>query len=332
MAEMDFSRLMALASGHVEARIVQSALELGIFDALEAAPLDAQAVALKLNLNSQATQLLLNALASLQLLVKQSEVFSLTDTSKRHLLRSSPQYVGGMVRFDASLWPCWERLPQAIRSGASVRPPNMYQDDPTETAIFIDAMDSLVKARGDADVLANALDWSKADTLLDVGSGPATYPIALCAKFPNLHATVFDLPGTLKITERYVNAAAMAHRIELTAGDYRKDPIPGTYDAVFLSNIIHGEGYEENLKLIAKLAGNLRPRGRLIIKDHILDNSRAAPPVGAIFSLLMLLTTESGRCYSFGEVKAWLERAGLKQIRQIDLPPPLTSSLIIAEK
>jgi hypothetical protein len=329
---MDFSQLMALASGHVEARIVQSALELGIFDALEAAPLDADAMAAKLHLSPRATQLLLNALVSLRLLAKESEDFALTDISKRYLLRAAPRYAGAMIRFDASLWRCWERLPEAIRSGAAARSPDMYQDDPRETAIFIEAMDSLVKARGDADVLAAALDWSKVDTLLDVGSGPATYPIALCDKFPNLHATVFDLPGTLQITARYVSAAAMSHRIELIAGDYRIDPIPGSYDAIFLSNIIHGEGYEENLKLIARLAGNLRPRGKLIIKDHILDDSRAFPAVGAIFSLLMLLTTESGRCFAFGEVKAWLEQAGLKQIQEIDLPPPLTSSLIIAEK
>ena len=31
---MNFSQLMGLASGHVEARIVQSAVEMGIFDAL----------------------------------------------------------------------------------------------------------------------------------------------------------------------------------------------------------------------------------------------------------------------------------------------------------
>jgi hypothetical protein len=329
---MDFSNLMALASGHVEARIVQTAVELGIFDALEAAPLNAEAVATTRELNSHATQLLLNALTSLGLLVKKSETFALSEISRRYLLRSAPRYAGGMIRFDASLWACWERLPEAIRSGRPARLPNMYQDDPQETAIFIDAMDSLVKARGDADVLGDALDWSTVEALLDVGSGPATYPIALCARFPNLRATIFDLPASLKITERYVNAAGMAQRIELSAGDYRKDPIPGTYDVVFLSNVIHGESFEENLKLTHKLGGNLRPRGRIIIKDHILDESRTHPGVGAIFSLLMLLTTESGRCYSFGEAKAWLEHAGLKQVRQIDLPFPLTSSLIIAEK
>jgi predicted O-methyltransferase YrrM len=332
IGEMDFSSLVRLASGHVEARIVQSAVELGIFDALEASPLDAGTIAATLKLDLRAAELLLNALAALQLLVKEKNSFSLTEISERHLLKSAPHYLGGMIRFDASLWPCWERLPEAIRSGAPARPPNMYQDDPNETATFINAMDSLVKARGDTEVLASVLDWTKVKKLLDIGSGPATYPIALCARFPNLRATVFDLPETLKITESYVKAAAMAERIELIAGDYQKDSVPKTFDMIFLSNIIHGEGYEENLKLMAKLAASLQPGGRIIIKDHILDESRVQPPVGAIFSLLMLLTTASGRCYSFEEVKAWLESAGLSQVQRIDLPPPLTSSLIVAEK
>jgi hypothetical protein len=169
-------------------------------------------------------------------------------------------------------------------------------------------------------------------SLLDVGSGPATYPIALCRRFPHLRATVFDLPGTLEITARYVHEANLADRIELVAGDYRNDPVRGEFDAVLLSNIIHGENYERNQTLIAKLAKNVKPAGGLIVKDHILDESRANPPVGAIFSLLMLLTTDGGRCYSYGEVKTWLEHAGLTKVRQIDLPAPLTSSLVIGSR
>jgi hypothetical protein len=99
-----------------------------------------------------------------------------------------------------------------------------------------------------------------------------------------------------------------------------------------MSNIIHAEDYEQNEQLIKKLGNHLLPNGQLIIKDHILDESRAYPPAGAVFSLLMLLTTEGGRCYTFGEVKAWMVGTGLRSIRQIDLPPPLTSSLIIGER
>ena len=329
---MNFSDLMSLASGHVEARIVQTAVELGIFDALEASPSGAVAIATSRELHPQAAELLLNALTSLQLLNKQSEIFSLADISKRYLLVSSPNYVGGMIRFDSSLWNCWEKLPDAIRSGKPVRPPNMYQDDVNETEIFIKAMDSLVNARGDADLMANTLNWETVSELLDVGSGPATYPIALCRRFPNLRAAIIDLPATLNITQRFVREAGMEERIRLIPGDYRKDAIPGDYDLIFLSNIIHGEDYDNNRSLIQKLANHLKPLGRLIIKDHILDDSRANPAVGAIFSLLMLLTTDGGRCYSFNEVRAWMEGAGLSRVEQIELPFPLTSSLVIGTK
>lgn len=329
---MNFCQLMSLASGHVEARIVQTAVELSIFDSLERLSRTAVDVAKTLKLEPQAAELLLNALTALALLDKQADCFALTETARIYLLKSSPQYLGDMIRFESSLWDCWERLAQAVRTGQPVRPADMYQNDGAETETFINAMDSLVKARGDTEILARALDWRGVDDLLDVGSGPATYPIALCQRYPKLRAKIFDLPATLEITERSVREAGMANRIELIAGDYRRDTITGSYDAIFLSNIIHGENFAGNAKLIEKLAANLRPSGRLIIKDHILDQSRANPAVGAIFSLLMLLTTDGGRCYSFAEINGWMERAGLSRVRQIELPPPLNSSLVIGEK
>ncbi|HSK31684.1 MAG TPA: methyltransferase dimerization domain-containing protein, partial [Candidatus Limnocylindria bacterium] len=168
---MNFSQLMSLASGHVEARVVQSAVELAVFDTMEHAPLNAAAVADTLSLEPKATELLLNALAALSLLDKRGDVFSLTEVAKTYLLKDSPQYLGGMIHFESSLWHCWEHLPRAIRSGQPVRPPNMYQDDAGETETFIKAMDSLVKARGDTAVISKALDGSDITEMLDVGSG-----------------------------------------------------------------------------------------------------------------------------------------------------------------
>ncbi|HEU4340282.1 MAG TPA: methyltransferase [Candidatus Binatia bacterium] len=326
---MEFSELTRLASGHVEARIIQAAVQLRIFDCIGSQSVDAPAVASALGLDPKATELLLNALTAVDLLHKRDNRYSIAAVSAKHLLRTSPEYLGGMILFDASLWNCWGKLAEAVRSGMPVRTPDMYQEDPSETEIFINAMDSLVNARGDADIVANTIDWSGVTELLDVGSGPASFPIALCKRFPKLQATIFDLPGTVAIAERYVRKARMAERIRLVAGDFRTDPIPGNYDVVFLSNIIHGEGEQENASLVHKLVANLKAGGRIVVKDHILEDSRTTPTVGAVFSLLMLLTTESGRCYSFTEVKGWMERAGLSHVQQIDLPPPLTSSLVI---
>jgi len=329
---MDFPQLMQLAAGHAEARIVQTAVELRVFEAFARESRTAKAVATELSLEADACELLLNALAALKLLNKTDETFSLAPAARQFLLENLPQYLGGMIRFESSLWRCWEELPQAIRSGKPARPADMYQANPDETKVFIEAMDSLVKARGDVEALANALAWQDVEEMLDVGAGPATYPIGLCRRFPRLRATIFDLPATLTITERRVRNADLSARIRLIAGDYRVDSIPGNYDLIFLSNIIHGENAAINEALMCKLVGSLKPAGRLVIKDHILDESRAEPPVGAIFSMLMLLTTAGGRCYSLGEIHGWMERAGLSRVEEIKVPAPLTSSLVVAAK
>ncbi len=329
---MDFSSLVGLASGHVEARIVQVAVSLGLFDALEKKSQNALSLSAYLYTEPRATEMLLNALASLGLLKKEAGQYSLNETSANYLVRGSSKYLGDMILFDSSLWTCWGDLEKTIRSGTPVRPPDMYQGRTRETQQFIHAMDSLVKARGDAEIVAETLDLSNVNEILDIGAGPATYAIKLCRKNPALRATLFDLPGTLKVTEECVKDSGLWNRIRLEMGDYRSDPIPGSYQMVFLSNIIHGEGADENKRLMSKVYHCLEKNGKAVIKDHILDDSMIDPPVGAIFALLMLLTTAQGRCYSFNEVKAWLEQAGFRAIKEFPLPPPLTSSLVIGEK
>lgn len=330
---MDFADLARLASGHVEARAVQVAVSLGIFDTLQEESLDAPTLASRVHADARATELLLNALTALGLLKKQSGRFSLAPASATYLVKDSPQYLGGMILFDASLWNAWGELEKAVRSGKPVRPPDMYQNKPKETERFILAMDSLVKARRDAEILMKVLDLSGVRELLDLGSGPGTYPIAFCRNHPQLRATIFDLPGTLKITARFVRDSRLKDRIRLVAGDYRIDPVPGRYQMIFLSNIIHAESSEENARLMAKLHSSLERGGRIVFKDHILEDGLTHPPVGAIFSLLMLLTTDRGRCYSFNEVREWLEKAGFAKVSQLRLPsPPFTSSLVLGEK
>lgn len=156
--------------------------------------------------------------------------------------------------------------------------------------------------------------------------------MSLCRKFSHLRATISDLPATITLTDRYIREAGLSSPIQLITGDYRADNIPGSYDVIFLSNIIHGESFQETQRLMAKLSSILKSDGSVIVKDHILDNTRANPRVGTIFSLLMLLTTEAGCCYAFDEVKAWMVSAGLTHIRQIELPAPLNSFLVIGEK
>ncbi len=321
-----------LASGYAEARIIQTAVSLGLFDTLEDRGRPAPEIAASLRTDRRATELLLNALTALGLLEKRERIFSLSEVASRHLVRRSPKYFGGMILFDSSLWNCWGALEEAVRSGRPARSPDMFQRERPETERFIHAMHSLVQARGDAEILIEKIDFTRIEELLDVGSGPGTYPIYFCRNQPKLRAAIFDLPGTLEITKKVVSSSGVSEHIRLIAGDYRHDPIPGSYDMIFLCNIIHSESFEENSRLLAKLYPSLKPGGKVVIKDHILDDPLTHPAVGAVFSMLMLLTTEQGRCYSFREVKEWLDNAGFSRVEEVALPHPLTSSLVIGEK
>jgi SAM-dependent methyltransferase len=331
---MDFAELAALASGHAEARAIQTALKLGIFDMLERAPLDNAALAAAIAANRRATALIANAMVALGLLDKRAGRYSLTDASRRYLLRSSGEYLGGLILFDEAIFETWTHLEQTIRTGAPARATDMFQSRPAETERFIRAMDSLTRARGDPAYVAGRLDLSKVSMLADIGGGPGTYTVALLRRWPHLRAAIYDLPATLEVARKILaeRELAASARIDLVRVDYLYDDIPGPCGALFMSNIIHSEDETDNAQLVRKCFRALEPGGMLIIKDHIMNADLTEPRAGAIFALYLLMATR-GRDYSFDEVSRWLRDAGFIDIKLEALPSPqFTSSMVIARK
>ncbi len=331
---MDFTRLLGLAGGHAEARAIQTALKLGLFEALREDERESDSIAAAIHCDRRATMLLANALVALGLLRKKTGRYSLIEAARRLLLESSPEYLGGMILFDEALWATWGKLDESIRTGKPARAADMYQSDPDETARFIRAMDSLVRARGDALWTAKNLDLSSARTLADLGGGPGTYLAEFLRRWRDLRGIIFDLPSTLEVTRRILDehAGSMLDRIELRELDYNRDEIPGPLDVIFMSNIIHSEDEAANTALVAKCYRALAPDGLLVIKDHIMDPELTTPAAGAVFALYLLLTTR-GRDYSLDEVAGWMRAARFTDICIETLPsPPFTSSMVLARK
>jgi SAM-dependent methyltransferase len=306
-------------------------VNLGVFDALDAGGRSAAEIAGRLGSDARATELLLNALVALRLVRKDGASFKETETSRAFLASASRTSYADMVRFDAALWPLWERLEESVRTGRPAREANAFQGSAEETARFVDGMASLAHARGDARVLAETLDLASARRVLDVGGGPGTYAVEFCRRHPELEVTVFDLPGTLAVTRRHVGESGLEERIRLVAGDYGRDPLPEEHDVAFLSNVVHGEDERANRSLFRKLFGALVPGGRVLIKDHVTDESGTSPAPAAIFSIEMLLCTR-GRDYAYAELRAWLLEAGFARVEVDVLPPGLNSTLVTAHK
>ena len=331
---MDFSTIAGVAGGHAEARAIQIALKLGVFERLHNGALTAAELASAIVGNERATAILANAITALGLLHKIDGRFQLAQSAQRFLVESSPEYFGDMILFDATLWDEWGHLEDSIRSGDPARTPDMFQATPAATARFIRAMDSLVRARGDDRWTAGHLDLGFARSIADLGGGPGTYLVEFLRRFPDLRGAIWDLPATLEVARRILTERwpSMLARIDLRPADYLAGELPGLVDAIFMSNIIHSENERVNAALMAKCFRALNSGGLIAIKDHIMNRDLTEPAAGAVFSLYLLLTTR-GRDYSFDETNGWLSAAGFIEVEMTTLPsPPFTSSIVIARK
>jgi hypothetical protein len=67
----------------------------------------------------------------------------------------------------------------------------------------------------------------------------------------------------------------------------------------------------------------------IIIHDFILNDSMDGPLFPALFSLNMLLGTESGQSYSEEQIIDMLVAAGVQDIRRIAIKTPNDSGIIV---
>jgi len=177
----------------------------------------------------------------------------------------------------------------------------------------------IVSSRDMADQLAEAIDLSQARRLLDLGGGPGTYAIAFCRRRPELHAVILDLPLAVGVAEEEIAKAGMSDRITTHTADFLTDAIPGGFDAVLISNIIHQYGVDENMLLFRRAREALNPGGRIIVKDMYVDESRTSPLFNALFAVNMLVRTPYGKTYTHDETIALLTASGFGDIQVVPL-------------
>ena len=301
--------LMEMANAFRMSRIILTANELDIFDLLEPAGNSSAWVAAQLQSFPRATDRLLNALVSLGLLVKREQIFKNTAFATKFLVKTSPAYLGGLSLSNQT-WKTWSTLTDVMYKGTSIvmeAPINERTNAWKES--FIAAMH--VRAGKQADEISLVLDLSATTRVLDVGGGSGAFSFAMVRQNPAITATVFDLPNIIPLTSKYILQSGLSDKVDTLAGDYLYDTLGAGYDLVFMSAIIHINSPEENALLIRKGADALIPGGQLVIVDHMMNDDRTEPLIGAVFALNMLVGTLHGDTYTQKEVAGWMQEAGL---------------------
>lgn len=306
-------KLLQLARGFMESRILLSAAELNLFTLLREAPTEARDIAQRTGTDLRALTALVDALAAMGLVAKTEAGYFCPPGVARWLGEDSPETVLPMVHHMAGLWPRWSRLTAIVKGHPPAKEKLDMARNAAELRAFIGAMHSIgtpLAAR-----IASAVDAGTARALLDVGGGSGTYTIAFLRAVPEMRSTLFDLPEVIEMARERLGEEGMLERTTLVAGNFHHDDFPGGHDLALISAIIHSNSPEENLNLYRRVFRALKPGGRILIRDHVMSPDRTRPRDGAVFAINMLVGTSGGGTYTFGEIEAGLESAGFAGVR-----------------
>ncbi len=312
------SQILDLASGYWNACALHAAVKIGLFTALGAQVRTCRGLAGELGCDAHALELLCNALTALGLLVKEGDRYANTEAASLYLVGGSEQYLGDIVLHHHHVVDAWNRLDEAVLHGGPVDKRSFGEEE--ERRRFLLGMHNLANLNGPRLVRHVEVDnWRR---LLDLGGGPGTYTLFFCLANPRLEAVIFDRPTTEPYARPVVDHPRLKGRVRFAAGDFLADPVEGTFDAVWISHVLHSHRPDTCRQLLAKVVAAMEPGGVLLVHEFFLNDTKAGPLFPALFSLNMLVNNGRGRSYSAGEMAAMLQEAGLTDIRRLPYQGP----------
>ncbi len=294
--------------------VLAAAAELDVFSVLAPQGMTITEFCEACGTDTRATRILLDALAALDLLVKQDDTYrtaegtdSLTGQAERSVL-PAVQHLANCLR-------SWSQLSRVCKTGHPAERGASIRGEQGDLESFIGAMN--VFTAPDVDPVIARLGITDCCHVLDVGGASGNWTLGFLRAYPQARATLFDLSDVIPMARQRLEQAGVMDRVELVAGDYNTDDLPVGADLAWLSAIVHQNSRAQNRALYARIYAALADQGTLMIRDVVMDPTRTQPQAGALFAVNMLVNTPSGDTFTLEEYRDDLKAAGFHDIKQV---------------
>lgn len=306
MIELEFDRVVGLARGYQEPRVLLTASELDLFSTLRGLPMTAEEIAAPRAWNVNALKVLLDALTVMGFLEKSLGRYFVPRVNRELLSMDDPRMVPHIIRHAAYGWRSWSNLTARIVGEGT--PPTM-----DEAGHHVGA--AHVVSQQLAPGIAALVRPETGRRFLDVGGSSGAYTIAFLDRDKTLEATILDRPEILPITQRYLARVGYQEKVRLVAADIVVDEWPPNQDLILLSAVVNTQSLANCETIFSRAFRSLAPGGRVVIRDHIMSEDRLLPRAGALYAVQLLVCTDGGTTYTFQEIRKSLDRAGFRDIR-----------------
>ena len=287
-------------------------MELDVFTPLKDGPLKAEQLARALGVQEDKLTPLLYSLVVAGLLTVENDKFCNTEEAATFLVRGCPEYIGDLHGFYKRTWTSALNTAETIRTGKPQAKLDFRNASDEELlSLFRKQIHSSLSGGKE---IAEKIDFSPFETVLDAGGGTGGVSMAICAKYPHVKATVADFPKVTQLAERFIAEAGLSDRISVAPTDLCSHPPRGQYDAAILRALIQTLSKEEAQSALKHIGQSLKPGGQLFIFGSILQNSRLAPSISVANNMIFMNVYDHGRSYTEEEYTTMLTHAGFTNI------------------
>jgi len=334
--DMTPKRIMEMAWGFAPPLILEAATRLKVFDVLDDGPKTIQETADATKASVRGLTALMDALVGLNLLARRGPRYGLTPESSAFLVSTKPAFQGGFFRhIGRQLIARWIGLTDAVQTGNPIVSVNQQNGG---AEFFRDFVEDLFPMNypaaralaADLEGPLSALAAGGPVNVLDIAAGSGLWGIALAERLPAARVTAVDWPVVAPVARKVAARHQVADRYRVIEGDLLEADFGGGYHVATLGHILHSEGDARSRQLIQKVFEALAPGGTIAIAEFVADEGRQGPPMPLIFSVNMLVATDRGRTFTFGEMTQWLRETGFQKARLLNAPA--VSPLLLAEK
>ncbi|WP_240430490.1 class I SAM-dependent methyltransferase [Serratia marcescens] len=322
--------LWNIVAAPIQIQAVEQAIEHRLFPLLQQ-PACADAVAERLGLHPSATEVWLDLLWSLELLVRQIPntppsvpEYVASPLAARFFVEASPDNCAQAwlyrARFLSRFSTQWEVLlregyeSQGVASAAA--PEGSWakaareQIGQEQRAITVPAVLRL---------LETLPCLPETGRLLDLGGGPGHVGIALAQHLSTWQGAICDQPETAEVAADNIRQAGLADRLEALGRDLNTDDIGHGYDLIWCSSVLHF--LRDPQQAVRKMQDALNPGGLLLLAHAELSND--AELAARVMPFYGTVKVRGNMLPRPGEVSRMMETAGFSDIRtlgRIDFP------------
>ncbi|MGB0598541.1 MAG: methyltransferase [Rubripirellula sp.] len=324
-------RLYLVFGGHIFFQTLNAAARLDLFTLLRKHNgLTRDQICHELNIQAQPARILLLGLVSSGMLKKRGDVYRNTRLTNELLCADSPTNILPYVALQHHVM--YRGMPKFFESIKEYRncgleefegnEETLYQrlaHDPEVEEVFHDSMSALSVQTNK--ILADFLDLSDVQSLVDIGGGDGTNIITLTAKHPHLKGRVFDLPSVANLAREQLAAHPNASRLGAVNGNCFEDDLPTDADCFLLAHFCTIWSPEKNKQLLKKCFDALPSGGRVIIFNMMQNNDETGPLSAAVGSPYFLtIATGEGMLYTWNEYEQWAREVGFAEVSSEKLP------------